>query len=247
MQVIRACSGAYDAGSEASHRVIHQDGDRTTFKRAGYRFATSNIAARFMQHVSTHGQLAQFVREMFASPRSDAGLRGLIFEAYVHALLVRGGAYECRYLDISGAVAAQPTQHPQLQLEDCEKEVFFHTGSQSRVRTDITGFCNAAKDVGHSGMQSAYLRPSGQGHPLVDSCIYPNTLLQITVAASRDTVDEVLLEEHLACLPDQPQYFLDYVVPHNVYATFKVPKLQRASNHVRVKKTHVRVLKVDVT
>ena len=78
--------------------------------------------------------------------------------------------------------------------------------------------------------------PSGQGHSLVDSGIYPDTLLQFTVAEGGDKVDEDLLEAHLACLPDRPQYFLDFVVPPKVYRAFKVPKLQRDSSHARVQK-----------
>ena len=75
--------------------------------------------------------------------------------------------------------------------------------------------------------------------------MYPNTLVQITVAESKPSLDEGLLELHLACLPDRPEYFLDYVVPHDVYDTFKVPRLNRSGSFgVRVQRTHVRVVKV---
>lgn len=253
MQVIAACSGAYDRCPEASHRVIHQDVDRTTFSQAGSRFATSHIASLYMQGVSKRGELAQTVQRLWDSPSCDPELLDQMFEGYAQALLVRGGGgepFEFRYLDSPGGAAAQPaqpTQPLQLQLADFEEEVFFNAGSQSGGRTDISSFCEAAQQLQRSGAQSAYLRASGQGHPLVDGCIYPDTLLQFTVAEGGDKVDEDLLEAHLACLPDRPQYFLDYVVPPKVYSTFKIPKLQRNSSHTRVQKTWVRVVQVPCT
>lgn len=35
VQVLAAAKGTYGTGPEASHRVIHRDGDRITFKRLG--------------------------------------------------------------------------------------------------------------------------------------------------------------------------------------------------------------------
>jgi hypothetical protein len=35
LQVLSAVGSKYDAGPEASHRVIHQDGDRVSFRGLG--------------------------------------------------------------------------------------------------------------------------------------------------------------------------------------------------------------------
>ncbi len=255
-QVIAACSGAYDAGPEASHRVIHQDGDRTTFRMSGYCFATSKVASLFFRQVNERGDLARLVQILSASPGSDAGLRGLLFEAYAHNKLLQGGPFEFKYLDCpgGGAPVAAPAAVPvQLNLPDFEQEVFFSPGSRSRtgaraqLTTDIASFRKAVQSVKPS-VKSAYLRPSGQGHPLVDSCIYPDSLIQMTVADTKPKVDEELLEQHLECLPDLPVYFLDYVVPQDVYSTFRVPTLKRdRSLTPRVQRIRVRVVKVVTT
>lgn len=243
MQVIAACSGAYDAGPEASHRVIHQDGDRNTFAGTAYRFATSHVASLFLKEVPQRGGMAQLVRILSGSPGSDAGLRGLLFEAFAHNTLLQGGCFHCRPLDSPGGArdAAEPLT---LQLPHFKAEVLFITGSRSRSSININGFRDAADQLRQSGTQSAYLRPSGQGHPTADGCIFPNCLLQMTVAERRGAVDEEGLEAHLQCMPRQPRYFLYYVVPRDVYDSFTTPKLKRESCHPRVQKTHVRVIKI---
>lgn len=240
MQVIAACSGAYDAGPEASHRVIHQDGDRNTFAGTAYRFATSHVASLFLKEVPQRGGMAQLVRILSGSPGSDAGLRGLLFEAFAHNTLLQGGCFHCRPLDSPGG-AAEPLT---LQLPHFKAEVLFITGSQSQTSININGFREAVDQLRQSGTQSAYLRPSGQGHPTVDGCIFPNSLLQMTVAGSRGVVDEQVLEAHLQCLPRKPWYFLYYVVPQDVYDSFTTPKLKRESCHPRVQNTHVCVIKI---
>ena len=57
--------------------------------------------------------------------------------------------------------------------------------------------------------------------------------------------DEGLLERHLECLPDCQQYYFDYVVPADVYNTFKPTLLKRdARVHPRVaSRLFVRVIK----
>ena len=58
--------------------------------------------------------------------------------------------------------------------------------------------------------------------------------------------DEGLLEKHLECLPDCKQYFFDYVVPADVYNTFKPTLLKRDAKdaHPRVaSRLFVRVIK----
>lgn len=251
MQALTACAG-YDAGPEARHRLIYRDGDRTTFcsSAAGYRFATSNVDSLFIRQAATFDKLPQLVRFLSAPPdRWDSGneknQRRLMFEAYAHAALAGGGRFQYRYLDSPCGAAAQPLE---LQLVKV-KETFFSAGSQysrkctrsGKVCTDVTSFSNAASQLQLSGVQSAYLQPSGQGHPLVDGCIYPDNLLHISATGNVDTVDEQELEAHLACLPDRPQYFLTYVVPPYVYNTVRVPELSRFA---RVQRTRVRVVNV---
>ena len=63
-------------------------------------------------------------------------------------------------------------------------------------------------------------------HPVIDACIYPNTLINFKVAEG-DSINEDILERHLECLPNQDLYYFDYVVPETVYSTFKPPYLAR--------------------
>ena len=57
------------------------------------------------------------------------------------------------------------------------------------------------------------------------------------------SLNEKLLEDHLQSLPDLP---FDYVVPADVYSNFKpVPLKRDATDHPRVARTHVRVVRVE--
>ncbi|KAG2438729.1 hypothetical protein HXX76_005274 [Chlamydomonas incerta] len=266
-QVERAIGGGYDAGSEASHRVIHQNGDRSTFCSSTYNFATSTVAAQFINEVSSHSVQARVLAELAGPSSSLASSRGQIFEAQAHKTLLSGGCFEFRYLDVpcnksrsklgrpsaaylaakkaalaaaatasaggaGGAAAGQPLQ---LQLPSYGTAVLFTPGEGK----GIGGFSSAAKACA----TPSYLQPAGSAHPVIDACIYPNQLLQCTVTPDRNSIDEELLEQHLQCLPDQPKYFLDYVVPADKYDSFQVPDLRRKSE--RVRKTLVRVVKVN--
>ena len=59
------------------------------------------------------------------------------------------------------------------------------------------------------------------------------------------SLNEELLEEHLKCLPDRSRYYYDYIVPTDVYSTFKPAPLKRHVDHPRVALTHVRVVRVE--
>ena len=87
------------------------------------------------------------------------------------------------------------------------------------------------------------MRPSNAFHPVIDACIYPDTLLNYKVGKGGD-LNEQLLEDHLSSLPNLTRYYFDYVVPADAYSIFKPAPLKRAMLHPRVALTHVRVVKV---
>ena len=74
--------------------------------------------------------------------------------------------------------------------------------------------------------------------------IYPDTFLQFTVSPWKEGVNEERLERYLECLPPGEQYYLDYVVPADVFKEFKAPPLKRGTLPL-VSKTYVRVVKVQ--
>ena len=75
---------------------------------------------------------------------------------------------------------------------------------------------------------------------------YPDTLMNYKVSEKASPLSEQVLEDHLKCLPDQPCYFFDYVLPSHKYSTFKHAALKRnATLHPRVAKTIIRVVKVE--
>ena len=266
LQMDRAIGGQYDAGSEASHRIIHQDGDRSSFRECGHQFATSTVADLFLQNAASKGIPARVLAGLAGPSNSEASSRGQIFEASAHMTLRKGGCFEYKYLDVpcnisrglrgppsaiynaakqaaleaaatgvvggaGGAVAGQL----QLQLPCYGRQVLFTAG----VGRDLGGFCDTAKACS----VPTYLRPAGSAHPIIDACIYPDTLLQYTVTPARKPINEELLEQHLQCLPDRPSYYLDYIVPADVYTNFKVSDLRRTTE--RVRKTLVRLVKLS--
>lgn len=107
---------------------------------------------------------------------------------------------------------------------------------------DATNFCTAASQC----TGATYLRPTTPGHPVIDACIWPDTLLRYTVTPSPyKALDEAALEKHLQCLPVRGRYFLDYLVPPDVYLDFKVAPLSRHATHTRVNKVHTQACNVD--
>ncbi|PNH11883.1 hypothetical protein TSOC_001236, partial [Tetrabaena socialis] len=267
-QVYLALGGQYDLNPDASHCVVHQDGDRSTFCKGPAVFATSTVAALFIDGVRRHSAQVLMLAERAGPLNNWASTRGPIFEACAHKDLLGGGCFEYKFLDVpfhapggceplsvsytaakaaaleaaaagvgcaSGAAAGQPLQL-QLQLPSFGQPVLFAAGAAS----DISGFCTAASACS----EPSYLLPTVFTHPASThpACIFPDTLLQCTISPQREQIDEDILERHLECLPDQPVYYLDYVVPADVYPSFQVPDLERV--HARVRKTVVRVVKM---
>jgi hypothetical protein len=106
-------------------------------------------------------------------------------------------------------------------------------GKAAVKEIDISDFCCTAR----SCTAPAYLQPHAEGHPLIDACILPDTLVLYTISDSKERPDEAVLEKHLECLPDRDMYYLDYVVPSDVFPNFKVPELRRdPAAHPRVNK-----------
>jgi len=119
---------------------------------------------------------------------------------------------------------------PKLELH------FFEGGSGE----DIGEFASKVNE----STTPRYLRPNNAVHPAIDSCIYPDTLLNFKVGGAA-ALNEQVLENHLQCLPDLPLYYFDYYVPADKASsrTFKpAPLLRDKSRHPRVARTYVRVV-----
>ncbi|EFJ52986.1 hypothetical protein VOLCADRAFT_102606 [Volvox carteri f. nagariensis] len=247
--------GSYDAAPEASHRIVHQDGDRSTFSQLEYCFATPHVGSLFTERVSSKGLGAQL-----ASYTSDEGcFSGLFWEPYAHQAYIKGGEFEYKVLSVPCSVprTGKRGQPPNAVCEEREMAVTAATGGKSMVMTQQplkqVQFLAAGKpeeidvhfrEAVESCTAPAYLRPSHGRHPCIDACVLPDRLLQITVSKKRKAVDEEILERHLQCLPPRDVYYLDYVVPASSFQAFKVPDLKRTPGS-RVAKTTQRVVKIN--
>ena len=267
-KVLAAIEGGYDVGTDASHRVIHQDGDRETFQEGKVQFATDHVASLFMAQCMSRGTAARLLRDLASPLNTSSSSRGQFFELLMHPIICSGGTFDFRFVDVPSVVppdkgkgrpttisknamekalksatskelAAQgsaPGLSLQLTIQTLE-EVIFRGGMQA----DLGDFCAAVKGCS----SPAYLRPDNAVHSAIDACIWPDTLLNFKVLGGKsDSPSEVLLEQHLHCLPDLPQYFFDYVVPSDVFASFKPTCLQRdAGKFPRLSRLNVRVVK----
>jgi len=263
-QVLAAVTGAYDTGPEASHRVIHQDGDRITFKRLGPKFATSHVGDLFAQQAQSRGMLARLMSLLASSTNMHPNSRGHFFEVLKHNVMCSGGRMAYRFLDVPGGISASGrkgrpsskyTDARQAALDAATTVVAQAHGSTPGQPLLITipaleqrTFEADSVDAFGAAVQQCsspcYLRPDAADQPIFDACIYPDTLLQFTVSPQKEGVNEELLERYLECLPPQEQYYLDYVVPADVYKEFKASPLKRGALP-RVSKTYVRVVKVQ--
>jgi hypothetical protein len=270
LQVLAAIEGQYDAGSEASHRVVHQDGDRVTFRECSRQFATKLMGELFAQEALKHGTAARIMMKLASPTNINSSSRGHFFEIVMHANVRNGGSFEFKFVDVPCGVLAsgkrgQPTVERRSALhialdsatEEARTGGGIAPGAPLRMTlpqleqqlfvggsgTDIGDFSSAAKQCANP----CYLRPNNDFHPVIDACIYPNTLLNFKVAAGQvGGLNEKLLEDHLQSLPDLPRYYFDYIVPADVYSNFKpVPLKRNAADHPRVARTHVRVVMVE--
>jgi hypothetical protein len=270
MQVLDAIERQYDAGSEASHRVIHQDGDRVTFRECSRQFATKKIGELFALATLERGTATRLMMKLASPSNTNSSSRGHFFEAVMHAIVSNGGSFLYKLVDVPCNVPASAKRGPptaerrkalQIALDNATvqaqtvggtapgtplrmtvpqlEQQLFEGGSN----VTIGDFSKAAKQC----TAPCYLRPSNDVHPVIDACIYPDTLLNFKVAAGQvGSLNEELLEAHLQCLPNLPCYYFDYFVPTDVFSTFKsVPLKRDAAKHPRAALTHVRVVKVE--
>ncbi|EFJ43181.1 hypothetical protein VOLCADRAFT_96640 [Volvox carteri f. nagariensis] len=247
--------GAYDAAPEASHRIVHQDGDRSTFRLLKYRFATPHVGSLVTQQVRAKGLGAQLAYYM----SDEGGFSGLFWEPYAHQAFINGGEFEYKVLSVPCSVphTGKRGRPRKADLEEKERSATAATGGKSMVMTqqplEQVQFLAADKpeeidvhfrEAVESRTAPAYLQPSHGRHPCIDACVLPDRLLQITVSKKRKAVDEEILERHLQCLPPRDVYYLDYIVPASSFQAFKVPDLKRTPGS-RVAKTTQRVVKIN--
>ena len=264
-QVLAAMQGQYDAGPEASHQVVHQDGDRVTFRPSEWKFATRLMGELFAQATSTHGTEARLLKTLAGPSNPNNSSRGHFFEALRHQFMCDGKVtrtYEiidvqcdvpasgkpgkataerrdslskaievasAKAREKSGIKAGQP-----LQMTLTKLEMNFFVGGLGE------GIGNFASKANESSTPR-FLWPDNAIHPVIDACIYPDTLLNFKVGNTA-ALNEQLLEDHLNCLPDLPVYYYDFYVPADKVSSFKPKALLRDKKHPRVNRTHVRLV-----
>lgn len=261
-----AIEGLYDVAPEESHFIIHQNGDRATFRELGRQYATEYTQELFMKEAQSRGAQGRLLKRLASPLNTRSTLRGQIFEATAHLAVRNGGSFEYKFVDVPCSVPATgkrgapsgprltalqaaldqataeaativgtvPGKVLRLTVPKLELKVF--TAGKKKA---IGDFQNAAKLCA----SPSYLQPDDRGHPVIDACVYPDTLLNFNAASRVASVDENVLEEHLQCLPDLERYYLDYMVPADVYPTFTPAPLRHNHTHTRVARTHMRVVK----
>jgi hypothetical protein len=267
LQVLAAIEGQYDSGPEVSHRIVHQDGDRVTFRDCGRMYATKNVGDLFAIAATKRGEAARLLARLASPSNPNNSVRGNFFEAVMHARVCSGGSFQYKFVDVPCGVPAtglrgkptkKRTEALQTALDAATAEARTAGGIAKRAPLQMTvpkmethSFAGGSQvnigDFGQTAEQCpspSYLRPDNEFHPVIDACILPDTLLNFK-AGKVGSLNEQLLEDHLQCLPDLDRYYFDYIVPADVYSTFKPAPLVRAPAHTRVSKTHVRVVKVE--
>lgn len=264
--VCAALDGQCDSGPEASHRVVHQDGDRVTFKACNWRFATRRVGELFAREVLKRGPGSGVLRAMSGPLNTNSSSRGHFFEACQHDLMCEGGIIrKYKIVDVptdfsltrkrgrpstaqgnaiheaiaeandaarkrGGLLPGVP-----LQMRSAKLDMHFFKGGTG---TSIGEFAMAVNE----STVPRYLRPDNFVHPVIDACIYPDTLLNFKVGSTA-TLDEQILENHLQCLPDREVYYFDFCLPADKMPSFRPSLLIRdETRHPRVARTMVRVI-----
>ena len=238
-----------------------------TFRECSRQFATKNMGELFARAAQSRGTVARLLMKLASPSNINSSSRGHFFEAVMHAVVSNGSSFEYKLVDVPCSVPASGKRGTpsternsalQIALDNATAEARADGGiapgallrmtvPQLKVlvfkggsNVNIGDFSGAAKKCA----SPCYLRPNNGIHPVIDACIYPDTLLNFKVAAGKaGSLNEKLLEDHLQSLPDLPRYYFDYIVPADVYSTFKPTLLKR--DHPRVARTHVRVVKVE--
>ena len=226
--------------------------------------ATIHVGDLFAQEAQSRGMLGRLMSLLASPSNMNPSSRGHFFEVLKHSVMRSGGRMTYRFLDVPGsAPAAGRKGRPNSEYTDARLaaldaattaaeqaqgstpgQPLFITIPSLEQRTFASGSVNAFSAAVEQCSSPCYLRPDGPAQPIFDACIYPDTLLQYTVSPRKEGVNEEHLEQYLERLPPREQYYLDYVVPVDVYYEFKAPALKRGALP-RVGKTYVRVVKVQ--
>ena len=226
--------------------------------------ATSRVGELFAEEAQKRGMLGRLMRLLASSANMNPRSRGDFFEFLQHYVMRSGGRMVYRFLDVPGAPSASggkgrpsseytAAKQAALDAATAEAAQAQKTSTSDPLFITIPGleerkFVAGSHETFGAAVQQCssecYLRPDTPDQPIFDACIWPYTLLQFTVSPERtDSVNEEFLELYLQRLPPSDRYYLDYVVPANVYKVFKAPPLKRGLP--RVSKTYVRVVKVQ--
>jgi hypothetical protein len=92
LQCREVIDAEYDIGTEASHHVIHQDGDRITFQALPQQWATFHVGKVLLERAERSGVSAQLLKRLVSSSNPDEGSRGAFFEAQMHSAVPNGQA-----------------------------------------------------------------------------------------------------------------------------------------------------------
>ena len=114
-------------------------------------------------------------------------------------------------------------------------QVFFKGGHKSNIGLFAAQVTASSRNI--------YLLPDNENHPVIDSCILPNKLLNFKVSEKIKPPNRAALDAHLLALPELDEYFLDIVVPATIYKSVRIPPVVRDTE--RTKKLHVRVVRVN--
>jgi hypothetical protein len=244
-------------------------GDRNTFQECSRLFATDKIKELCAELALRQSSEARLLKMLSSSSNENSSARGLFYEAVMHLVVAKGGKFEYKIVDVpcsvpasgkKGALTAKRISALQLELDKATEDARKKEGTLAGAPLEMTFpqlerlfFQGGSKlSIGGFGIavscctSQCYLRPDNNFHPLMDAFIYPNALMNYKVSEMASPLNEQVLEDHLQCLPDQPCYYFDYIVPSDKYPTFKPAALLRnAVLHPRVAKTHVRVIKVE--
>ena len=206
-QVLTAIEGGYDIGPEASHRVIHQDGDRETFEEGIAKFATLNVGMMFRETASSRGTTARLMKQLASPSNVNSSSRGQFFEISMHPRVCGGGNFKYKFVDVpcnipAGKGKGRPTMSRNTALKAAVQAATSAAAASipgyvagaalqlsipelherifaGGVQSDIGGFPAIVNDCS----SPCYLRPDNGVHPAIDACIWPDTLLNFKVSA----------------------------------------------------------------
>ncbi|EFJ39626.1 hypothetical protein VOLCADRAFT_108555 [Volvox carteri f. nagariensis] len=196
---VRMAIGAVERVPEASHRLVHIVAD-DEFKKQHLRFASSWAADEFVKRALE----IEKKKVISLLKMCDGGLKGLLYEPVMHAVLAAGGKFDVVPLDRE---TLERGNEEKLDIQPCKETSWFKDNISSV-----------------SSVENVYYRPMASNFSVIDAVKMPEVyLFQITVSESKE-INAADLEKKLAQLgiPDNPKPSLFFVVSPDVYNTFKV-------------------------